>query len=139
MLTSLAVICNVIWHYSLPILIKCLLTLTHIFQTLRMGGPPVFGILEFKLQSNLCTRAAPWDLKKVAAWKRCLIKLRFKLAVNVSNWPLLTGSRYSQVAVNSGLTVYVIVYVYWLLCQQLQPSYVMTLYYFYVNVFSRQM
>jgi hypothetical protein len=49
----------------------------------------------------------PWDLKKVAVLKRCLIKLRFKLAFLVSNWPLLTGGRYSQVVVNSGLTVYI--------------------------------
>ncbi len=47
----------------------------------------------------------PWDLRKVAVGKRCLIKLRFYLAVGVYNWPLLTGGRYSQVVVNSGLTV----------------------------------
>ncbi len=41
----------------------------------------------------------PWDLKKVAVLHRCLIKLRFRLAVDGSNWPLLTGGRCSQVAV----------------------------------------
>ncbi len=45
----------------------------------------------------------PRDLEKVAVWKRCLIKLRFKLVVDVSNWPLLTGGRYSQVVGKSGL------------------------------------
>jgi hypothetical protein len=48
----------------------------------------------------------PWDLKKVAVWKRCLIKLRFILVVNETNLPLLTGGRYSQVVVKSGLTVF---------------------------------
>ncbi len=47
----------------------------------------------------------PWDLKKAAVWQRCLIKLRFRLAVDDSNWPLLTGGRCSQVVVKSGLTV----------------------------------
>jgi hypothetical protein len=36
-----------------------------------------------------------------------LIKLRFRLVVGESNWPLLTGGRYSQVVVKSGLTVLV--------------------------------
>ncbi len=35
----------------------------------------------------------PWVLKKAAVWQRCLIKLRFRLAINDSNWPLLTGGR----------------------------------------------
>jgi hypothetical protein len=48
----------------------------------------------------------PWDLKKVAVWKRCLIKLIFNMVVNVLNWPLLTGGCYSQVVVNSGLTLH---------------------------------
>ncbi len=47
----------------------------------------------------------PWDLKKAAVRQRCLIKLRFWLAVEDSNWPLLTGGRCSQVVVKSGLTV----------------------------------
>ena len=47
----------------------------------------------------------PWDLKKAAVWQRCLIKLRFRLVVGDSNWPLLTGGRCSQVVVKSGLTV----------------------------------
>ncbi len=46
-----------------------------------------------------------WDLKKAAVRQRCLIKLRFWLAVEDSNWPLLTGGRCSQVVVKSGLTV----------------------------------
>ncbi len=48
----------------------------------------------------------PWDLEKVAVWKRCLIKLRFRLVVDDSNWPLLTGGRYSEVVIRTGLTVY---------------------------------
>jgi hypothetical protein len=46
----------------------------------------------------------PWDLKKTTIWQRCLIKLRFRLAVDDSNRPLLTGGRCSQVVVKSGLT-----------------------------------
>ncbi len=58
----------------------------------------------FKIQSNLCTTATlgTWT---VAIGQRCLIKLRFRLAVDDSNWPLLTGDRCSQVVVKSGLTV----------------------------------
>ena len=48
----------------------------------------------------------PWDLKKVAVWNRCLIKLRFRLVVDETIWPLLTGGRYSQVVVKTCLTVY---------------------------------
>jgi hypothetical protein len=51
----------------------------------------------------------PWDLKKAAVGQRSLIKLRFRLAVDGSNWPLLTGGRCSQVVVKSGLTVFEIV------------------------------
>jgi hypothetical protein len=47
----------------------------------------------------------PWAQKKVAVWQRCLIKLRFRLVVDDSNWPLLTGGRCSHVVVKSGLTV----------------------------------
>jgi hypothetical protein len=32
-------------------------------------------------------------------------KIRFRLVVNDSNWPLLAGGRYSQVVVKTGLTV----------------------------------
>jgi hypothetical protein len=46
-----------------------------------------------------------WDLKKETVWQRRLIKLRFRLAVDDSNWPLLTGGRCSQLVVKSGLTV----------------------------------
>ena len=45
----------------------------------------------------------PWNLKKVAIWRRCI---RFRLVVNETNWLLLTGGRYSQVVVKSGLTVF---------------------------------
>ncbi len=38
----------------------------------------------------------PWDLKKVAVGKRCLIKLGFRLAVDESNRPLLRGGRYDR-------------------------------------------
>jgi hypothetical protein len=31
--------------------------------------------------------------------------MRFRLVVDESNWPLLTGGRYSQVVVKAGLTV----------------------------------
>jgi hypothetical protein len=48
----------------------------------------------------------PWDLKKAAVWQRCLIKLRFRLVVDDSNWPLFTGGCCSQVIVKSGLTVH---------------------------------
>jgi hypothetical protein len=47
----------------------------------------------------------PWDLKKVAVLKRLLIKLKFRLVVDDSNWPLLTGDRYSEVVVKTGLTI----------------------------------
>jgi hypothetical protein len=71
--------------------------------------PPVLSVGDFEIKFGYTVKPVynghPWDLKKVAVWKRCLIKLRFKLAVLVSNWPLLTGGRYSQVVVNSGLTV----------------------------------
>jgi hypothetical protein len=48
----------------------------------------------------------PWGLTNMAVRQRCLIKLRFRLAVDDSNWPLLTGGRCSQVVVRSGLTVF---------------------------------
>jgi hypothetical protein len=32
--------------------------------------------------------------------------LRFRLVVDDSNWPLLTGGRYSEVVVRTGLTVF---------------------------------
>jgi hypothetical protein len=35
-------------------------------------------------------------------------KVGFKLAVRAADWPLLTGGRYSEVAVRTGLTVHVI-------------------------------
>ncbi len=49
----------------------------------------------------------PWDLEKVAVWKRCLKKVRLILAVNDKNWPLLTGGRCSVVVLKEGLTVMV--------------------------------
>jgi hypothetical protein len=45
------------------------------------------------------------DQKKATVTQRGLIKLRFRLAVDDSNWPLLTGGRCSQVVVRSGLIV----------------------------------
>jgi hypothetical protein len=51
----------------------------------------------------------PWNLKKVAVGQRCLIKLRIRLAVDDSNWPLLTGGCCSQVVVKSGLTVSILI------------------------------
>jgi len=47
-----------------------------------------------------------WDLKKAAVWQRCLIKVRVRLVVDDSKWPLLTGGRCSQVVVSTGLTVH---------------------------------
>jgi hypothetical protein len=47
----------------------------------------------------------PWDLKKVEVRKRCLIKLRFRLAIDESNQLLLMGGQYSEVVVKAGLTV----------------------------------
>jgi hypothetical protein len=47
----------------------------------------------------------PCDPEKVAVWKRCLIKVRFILAVDDKNRPLLTGGRCSEVVVKAGLTV----------------------------------
>jgi hypothetical protein len=35
----------------------------------------------------------PWDLKKVGVWKRGMIEVRFRLVVDESNRPLLTGGR----------------------------------------------
>ncbi len=46
-----------------------------------------------------------WDLKKVSVWKRCLTKLRFRLVIDETNWPLFTGGYYSQVVVKSGFTL----------------------------------
>jgi hypothetical protein len=61
----------------------------------------------FGLQSNLCTTATLGTWKKAAVWQRCLIKLGFRLVVDDSNWPLLTGGCCSQLVVKSGLTVLV--------------------------------
>jgi hypothetical protein len=47
----------------------------------------------------------PWDMKKAAVRKRCLIKLRFRLVVDKSNWLLLTGGCYTEVVVKAGLAV----------------------------------
>jgi hypothetical protein len=35
--------------------------------------------------------------------------LRFRLVANKTNWPLLTGGRYSKVIVKSGLTVIILI------------------------------
>jgi hypothetical protein len=47
-----------------------------------------------------------WDLKKVAILKKGLIIVRFRLVVDESNHPLLTGGCCSEVAIKAGLTVY---------------------------------
>ncbi len=53
----------------------------------------------------------PWDPKKVAvaqSWPVFTgfsIKIGIKVAWPDLGWPLLTGGRYSEVAVNTGLTV----------------------------------
>ena len=60
----------------------------------------------------------PWDLKKVAVWKRGLIKVRFWLAVDESNRPLLTGGRCSELVVQASLTVQNIVFLTSLTCFQ---------------------
>ncbi len=67
-------------------------------------------IIKYMLEEVSCTvipvyNNHPWYLKKAAVWHRCLIKLRFRLVVDDSNWPLWTGGRCSQVVVKSGLTV----------------------------------
>ncbi len=54
----------------------------------------------------------PWELIKEAFWRRGLIKVRFRLVVDDSNWPLLTGGRCLEVAVKAGLTVYWIFYLF---------------------------
>jgi hypothetical protein len=41
----------------------------------------------------------PWNLKKVAVLKRGLIKVRFRLVVDESNQPLLTGGSCSEVVI----------------------------------------
>jgi hypothetical protein len=51
----------------------------------------------------------PWDMKKAAVRKRCLIKLRFRLVVDDSNWLLLTGGCYTEVVVKAGLAVQIMV------------------------------
>jgi hypothetical protein len=47
----------------------------------------------------------PWDLKKVAFWKRGPRRGRFRLVVDELNRPLLTGGRCSEVVVKAALTV----------------------------------
>ncbi len=65
-----------------------------------------------KLQSNLSTTATlgtpkKWPLYRVG---RSLQVFQSKLVLKVAwpglGWPLLTGGRYSEVAVNTGLTVH---------------------------------
>jgi hypothetical protein len=56
------------------------------------------------IYSQTCIQWPPLGPEKSGRLKKGPDK-RFKLAVDVSNWPLLTGGRYSQVVVNSGLTV----------------------------------
>jgi hypothetical protein len=66
-----------------------------------------------QLQSNLSTTATlgtpkKWPLYRVG-WSLQVFqsKLLLKVAWPDLGWPLLTGGRYSEVAVNTGLTVFV--------------------------------
>jgi hypothetical protein len=59
----------------------------------------------FGKNSQTCVQRPPLGHKKVAIWKRCLVKLIFRLVIDDSNWLLLTGGRYSQVVVKLDLTV----------------------------------
>jgi hypothetical protein len=47
----------------------------------------------------------PCDLKNVVVGKKGLIKVRFRLVIDESNWPLQIGGRCSEVVVKVGLTV----------------------------------
>ncbi len=46
----------------------------------------------------------PWDLRNVAVMQKDQWSVGFRLAVRAADWPLLTGGRYSEVAVRTGLT-----------------------------------
>jgi hypothetical protein len=46
-----------------------------------------------------------WDLKKGPFEKRALIKVSFRLVVDESNQPLLTGGCFSELVVKACLTV----------------------------------
>ncbi len=59
----------------------------------------------FGKYSQTCVQRPPLGPEKVSVWKRCLIKLRFRLVIDETNWLLFTGGRYSQVVIKSGLTV----------------------------------
>ena len=87
------------------LIVKLPKTNTH-WKTLKSWWHLTYWLLKpWSVQSKLCN-GHPWELKKASVWQRFLIKLRFRLAVDNSNWPLLTGGCCSQVVVNSGLTVY---------------------------------
>jgi hypothetical protein len=75
----------------------------------RKSPPSV--LQDCKIQSNLSTTATLGTPKK---WPLCRVvqslevfqlKLVLKLVWPDFAWPLLTGGRYSEVAVNTGLTV----------------------------------
>ncbi len=69
------------------------------------------GFKIFKVQSNLSTTATlgtpkKWPLYRVGRSLQVFqSKLVLKVALRDLGWPLLTGGRYSEVAVNTGLTV----------------------------------
>jgi hypothetical protein len=51
-----------------------------------------------------------WDLKNMAVMHEGLYEkdqwqANFRVAVTAADWPLLTGGRYSEVVVRTGLTV----------------------------------
>jgi len=56
--------------------------------------------------SQTYVKRPPLGPKIVAVWKRGLIKVRFRLVVDVSNWPFLTSGRCSEVVVQTGLIVF---------------------------------
>jgi hypothetical protein len=62
------------------------------------------------VQSNLCTTATlgtrkTWPLCR-GLYEKDQWLVGFRLAVRAADWPLLTGGRYSEVVVRTGLTVY---------------------------------
>jgi hypothetical protein len=71
----------------------------------------LFQKCNYKIQSNHCTTANLGTQKKWPLYRGgCSVegfqsKLVSKLAWPEFAWPLLTGGRYSDVAVNTGLTV----------------------------------
>ena len=56
-------------------------------------------IKKIKKYSQTFLQQPPLGPDKSVRWKRYLIKLRLRLVVDESNWPLLTGGHYSQLVV----------------------------------------